>query len=102
MLCKEREEIQKRRISHRCSWPSWVFIVKSPIEKTHDNLQHWGAEAYFIARLAAEDEETLGFGGCGFLLLSHALDLLLLADSVLPLAVLLMPVGRGSLICGVR
>jgi hypothetical protein len=60
-------------------------------------LQHWGAKAYFVARLTAEDEETLGFGGRGFLLLSHALNLLLLADSVLPLGVLLVPVGRGSL-----
>jgi hypothetical protein len=71
---------------------SRVFVVKSTIEETHDNLQHWGAKAYFVACFSTKDAETLDLCGHGFLMLALHLELLLGWGEVLPLGVLLMPV----------
>lgn len=70
---------------------SRILVVKFAVEEAHDNLQHWGAKAYFIASLAAKYAETLGFCSHGFVLLALNLELLV-SGTVLPLRVLAMPV----------
>jgi hypothetical protein len=52
---------------------SRVFVVKSTVEEIHDNLQHWGAKAYFVACFSTKDAETLGFCSHRFLVLALGL-----------------------------
>lgn len=70
---------------------SRIFVIESTVKETHDDLQHWGAKAYFVARFSTKDTETLGLCCHGFLLLSFDLKLLLGSRAILPLGVLSMP-----------
>lgn len=79
---------------------SRILVIDVAVEKTHHDVQHWGAETNFVSDLAAKHTESFGFHGAlvgfsGFRLLF--LERLLLLESLLPLVILLMPVIWRSL-----
>ena len=82
-----------------CGVVSRILIVDVAVEKCHDDVEHWCAEAHFIAGLTAKHPDPFGFHGSFVVVASLCLLMLacpLLLDAFVQLEGRLLPVVRRS------
>lgn len=78
---KQNEIAGAESIQNMCialhSGVSRVLVVDVAVEESHNDIEHWRAEAHFITGLTAEHPDPFGFHGS--LVVFASLRLLLLA-----------------------
>ena len=80
--------------SLNCGCGSRVLVVDIAVEESHDDVEHWTAEAHLIAGLAAEHPDPFGFHSSFVILARLCLQLLL--DPFLQLEGRLLPIACWS------
>jgi hypothetical protein len=66
---------------------SRILVIRAPVKKIRDDLQHWLEKAYFVTGLSTKDAKAVH--------LHNTLPLLLKPEAILPGEVRLVPVVRG-------